>query len=569
MRNLIGLASIAKVLCLSSTLFVFSTPSFGVFLDAKGHYVMQAETRTAPGMSGRTGLYQAIDQNFRLEGEVRLNDQSSFYLEFRLFDDPRSALLGDTPQPEECTPQRNSTATDCKGRHQNTAQPGYAPLTPKITKAYMRYGFDYCIVEAGRRGRDWGLGVFMDSGNDPFDTSMSIYDGISCDVNIQKSQNLGFSFGYDKLSETGTYAYSPYNRPTAPVGDQEIAAEAEYDKKIAGTKFGPNAKDDDHDQFYFTLEYDTSKANVGSGMTYKVGIYFANIVTSENKSGIGSSTDLKFFDIYYELDFQNFAFKNEFIIRGGKSSDPNYSRLGGVTDYGGAYRNDLQSFALAGSLEWTLSKGGSSIGPEEYKEGNANRHLMFLDYAIAPGTGRGYFSSHDAEGNAITDENVNEIARGSDAQKGNATSATAFHRNFKPALIFFNGKPQTDHLRIDGIFDPTRVMNVSLFGIGYRYEDLEKGNFEVKLITGQLSESMPAAVRDYYEAKGDSYTRPIGFFGKELGYEIDLEYVRNVNRQVDLGLAAGYAIPGTAWQVIEGESAKNNFLAKSYISLKF
>ncbi|MEZ4742532.1 MAG: hypothetical protein R3B45_08805 [Bdellovibrionota bacterium] len=572
MKNNFNHLFITRLLAVILGQLALSSASYAVFLDANGHYGIRAETRTAPSMSRSSGLYQAIDQSFRLEGEVRLNDQSSMFLEFRLFDDPRQAYLGDTPQPESCPAKRDEDDNSCYGRHQDTSHPGYAPLAPKVTKAYMRYAFDYCIVEAGRRGRDWGLGILLDSGNDPFDTSMSVFDGISCDINMQKAQNLSFSFGFDKLSETGTFPYDPFTNPTAPqAGSKEKTQEDNYRDDLNNPRtFGATQKADDHDQYFFTLEYDSSKTKAPTDLNYKVGMYFANILSSSD-GDIGSATDLKFFDVYYGLSLPSFSFKQELIYQGGKSSDPNFARLGGVIDYYSPYRNEIQAFMTAGVLEWTMSKSGSSVGPEEYKQGDANRHLLFLDYAIAPGSSRGYFSAVDAAGNTIAESNtdVNELARGNDSNKGAKISAAAFHQNYKPALIFFNGRPQSDHLRVDGIFDPTRLMNVSLFGLGYRYEDLASGNFEVKLITGRLSEGMPSAVRNYYLSQPLSYPRPVGFYGKDLGYELDLKYWRTINRQIDLGIAGGYALPGDAWQTLEGETPKGNFLAQSYISVRF
>jgi hypothetical protein len=292
-------------------------------------------------------------------------------------------------------------------------------------------------------------------------------------------------------------------------------------------------------------------------------------MSNKSKAGLDSGTDLKFLDIYYNAYFKNITWKNELLNRSGKTADPNYSRLGGIVDYEQAHHNDVQSFSLAGVFEWTLSKSGSSVGPKEYKEGNASRHLLLLDYALAPGSSRGYFSSRDAAGNIITDESANQLARTGDQYKNDKTSASAFHQNFKPALIFFNGRPQNDNLYIDGIFDPTRLMNVSLYGFAYRFESLDSGNFEAKIISGTLSEGMPSAVKDYYLSKPDSYRRPVGFYGNELGYEIDLKYWKSINRQVDLGLASGYTFAGNAWQTLEGETPKNNFLVQSYISVGF
>ena len=93
---------------------------------------------------------------------------------------------------------------------------------------------DFCLLTGGRRGRDWGMGMILDSGKDPFDTDASIYDGVTCDINIQKSQTLGFSFGYDKITETGA----------------TVLTSSEADS----TTYGPTNKNDDLDQIFVTLE---------------------------------------------------------------------------------------------------------------------------------------------------------------------------------------------------------------------------------------------------------------------------------------------------------------------------
>jgi len=300
-----------KILNLYLALFfvLFGQPGFAFFLDGNGHYSLRGETRPWPAFSKDSGIYQAIQQSFRLEGEVRFNDRSSMLLELRIFDDPRLAYLGDTAQPGECSPRLNpdgSTRSKCEGLTQSSGEPRYKAYLPKITTAYIKYAFDMCIVEAGRRPRDWGIGIFMDSGSAPFDTDASVYDGFGCKINIQKTQTLGFSFGYDKLAETGAYIDNPYNNPYASATDRQ-----RYDEKNATNPrtFGPTDSDDDLDQFYFTIEYDDRKANAGAPFTKQIGVYFANITAAAIKDTGhptikdtghrgGSNTDLKFLDLY-------------------------------------------------------------------------------------------------------------------------------------------------------------------------------------------------------------------------------------------------------------------------------
>ena len=78
--------------------------------------------------------------------------------------------------------------------------------------------------------------MYLDEGLGVFDTGISAYDGISCDVNIQKTQTLGFSAGYDKVSES-----------------MSVANYYETDSS--------STRSDDLSQIFASLIYDDSKAN--------------------------------------------------------------------------------------------------------------------------------------------------------------------------------------------------------------------------------------------------------------------------------------------------------------------
>ncbi len=563
-------------------LFLFSTlimspVAYGFFVDGEGHYSLKGETRTAPAFSRKSGIYQAIEQSFRLNGEARFSDQSSLNIEFRLFDNPREAYLGDRAEPQDC-PQnstgKSTTASPdpghpCSGVHQNTGEPGYRSYEPKITKAFVRYGFDYCLLEAGRRSRNWGLGIFMDSGDDPFETSSSVYDGFTCNINIQKSQTLGFSIGYDKLAETGV-ALDPQDA-------------------LDGRRFGANDSNDDIDQYFFTIEFDDRKANAGAPLTKQVGVYFSQITSKSVDSG-GSSTDLKFLDLYTGFFLGDIAFRNEVLFRMGKSADPSWYAMGGATlpteDLTPPV-NKLDSIGLAGSLDWTLSRSGGHIGPIEYNKGDASRHLVFFNYAYAPGDKHGYFRD-DLPG--MTPDNIDDPIQAKDRDR--RATAMAFHRNYKPALLLFNQRPEADKLIVDGVFNPSRVENTTMVNLGYRYESLAAGNFEAKLITARLNSGINQSVVSYYDKRKeckeskssrtdcDKYsnpnpddpedsTRPAGFFGGSLGYELDLTYTYKVGRAAELGAAAAFAIPGDAWKVDINSKPSNDLLVQTFATFNF
>lgn len=522
--------------------------AYGFSVDGDGHYALRGETRTAPGFSKKTGFYQGIEQSFRLLGEARFNDQSSMFLEMRLFENPREAYLGDTGKPVDCS-KKNENSHECE--HQSTGEPRYEPYTPKITQAYIRYAFDYCIVEAGRRGRDWGLGAFLDSGSDPFETDASIFDGFSCDINIQKTSTLGFRVGYDKLAETGAYVDS------AATGSR---------------RFGANDTGDDIDQYFFTIEYDDRKANAGEAFTKQIGVYFAQVNGAEYKTNDagkesgGSSTDLKFLDLYTGFFLADFSLRNEILFRMGKSADPNWQSLGGSQyEDSKPARQKLDAIALAGAFDWTMSRSGAAIGPAEYNRGDASRHVFFLNYAYAPGDEGGYYNN-DIPG-AANNTDVNSSARDSNVK------AIALHRNFKPALILFNARPEADSEIVQGAFNPGRVENATVFGTGYRYESMATGNIEAKLVTASLLTGVPGAVTSYYDSIEDTPTdngkRPVGFYGKDLGWELDLTYTYKVGREAELGIAAAAALPGEAWQTEVDSKPVAEFLLQTSAAFRF
>ena len=78
-----------RLFCLFLTvgLKTFSLEAF--FLTGSGHYSVRGEMRSAPGMAGDRGTHQAIEQSFRLLGEARFNERSSFFLELA----PRPVIL--------------------------------------------------------------------------------------------------------------------------------------------------------------------------------------------------------------------------------------------------------------------------------------------------------------------------------------------------------------------------------------------------------------------------------------------------------------------------------------------
>ena len=520
---------------------------YSVFLDGTGHYGLLGDMRSRPVSGGKN--YQAVRQSFSFLGEARYHDRLSLFLELRLFPEARTALLGDRVQPMHCLQRYDKDgvlqeSNACRDEHQYISAPAYEQLIPRITQAYVRYGFEYCLLEAGRRGRDWGLGMFLDSGRQPFALQQSVFDGVTCHVNVQKNQTLGFSFGYDKLAETGTYVTLPAHYP-------------ESQDEPEPQRFGATSNDDDIHQIFFTIEYDNREAADNSGFSRVTGGYFASIF-AEN-----SDISVKFFDLYVALSYKQFSARNEFLFRLGNSADPSWHLLGGKRgDVGQEVSNKLNAIAVAGNLAWEVHTSGSAVDRTQNDRRPQQRHTLLLDYVIAPGDADGYYRDISP----LEEKSKTERQRLAASNRDGKVGAIALHQNFNPALIFFNDIG-TDHsmMRVDGVFDPYQLVNVYLVALGYRYENFFWGDVEVKLISGWLQHGINDVAKEYYDDKDE---QPIGYHGKDLGYELDVKYSYAIDQELELGLAAAVAVPGKAWKT-STEKQKQSLLLQSSVAFKF
>jgi hypothetical protein len=190
----------------------------------------------------------------------------------------------------------------------------------------------------------------------------------------------------------------------------------------------------------------------------------------------------------------------------------------------------------------------------------------------------------------MTPDNIDDPIQAKDRDR--RATAMAFHRNYKPALLLFNQRPEADKLIVDGVFNPSRVENTTMINLGYRYESLAAGNFEAKLITARLNSGINQSVVSYYDKRKeckeslssrtdcDKYskpnpddpedsTRPAGFFGGSLGYELDLTYTYKVGRAAELGAATAFAIPGDAWKVDINSKPSNDLLVQTFATFNF
>lgn len=496
---------------------VLSFDAQAIFVDGSGHYGLLGELRTNQMFTESDDRYQAIRQSFSLLAEARYNDRLSLFFELQLFDDPlKNSFLGDQTKQLPCPTEEKSTDANDKQQNQscreaqNLTYPFYEKFKPQVTQLYVRYAFDYCLLEVGRRGRDWGLGIFLDSGEAPFSLQQSIFDGITCHINVQKNQTLGFSVGYDSLTETGTnYPATDNKEPTV---------------------FGATNNDDDIHQLFFTIEYDDREAAGNSGFSRVTGGYFATIFAEHHDVGV------KFFDLYIALLYKNFlATRHELLFRLGKSADPSWHKLGGkVAIDDEQVVNELNTIAVSGDVSWTFYEKGSEIDVINNRPKAKHKHTLLAGYVVAPGDSDGYLSAEE--------------------ERDTDVSALALHGNFKPALIFYNAIDTQQ--RIAGVYDPQQLVNVNLFWLTYRYDNYLWGAVELKLLTGMLRET------------DDGDGKLIGHHGKALGYELDVNYRYQLRSEVDLGLAAAIAFPGKAWQ-IGNQEPHRSVLLQSSVAFKF
>lgn len=505
----------------------FSYKAVAVFLDATGHYSVRGENKT----TNHYDKFKAFQQSFQLLGEARANDSASFFLELRLFENPRTAYFGDTSKKRECDSDKS-----CPGNNQQSSlSPGYSSFTPQIAQAYLRYASEYCILEVGRRARDVGLGVFINSGKKPFSSSISTYDGFVCKVNFQKFQNIEFGIGFDKLQETGTNIRDNY--PSNNV------------------TFGETNDNDDIDQIYVYINYDDKKNSSNNTSINKyVSIYAAKVYSTNNLDSGGSKTSINLADVYFELYNPNFIFKNELLFRIGETADKNvFLDLGGalLDDNSEPAVNNISSIGFASSLEWVFS--GSPLSSRDSTTSNTLSHSVLFNFSYAPGDSDGYFD----------DDTKSELKF---SHRDTKAKAIAFSSNYKPALILFNGHPQTKDGKISGVFDPNRIMNAKFFLLGYRYMTKAYGNFELDLINAQLDSGPPSKITSYYSTANE---KPFGYYDSDLGYEIDLKYWKNLTKQINVGAAAAYLFPGNAWKIKDKETLNNDYLLQMYLSFEF
>ncbi len=477
--------SLKKTVLLFFALFS-SQQGFSFFITGEGHYGIRPEFRTKPDLTDSSN-YFAVNQSLRLLTELRAHERTSFFVELRLFQSEREAKLGQHLNQDS-----------------NVFSPVYNALSPRVTKAFLRYTMDYAVIELGRRPRSWAQGLLYDAGEKPFATSASLFDGVTAYIEPSKSQSLSFMAGYDILHSG------------APVPNQA-------DTNIFHQIFGG-------------VIFDTEKLHGTGPVASDTGLYFAHMFDSYRKAG-DASTSVSFFDAYFNFSFNpiKLKWKNELLGTWGTAGTDQAQSLGARMGKGESI--ELGSFSVASHLEWTFFEAGSYLGPKDFNKGDYKRSLIYFDLVFLPGMAEGADAPSEPK-----------IAK---------TNAFKAHENFKKTLILFNTKPNLDNSHVDGVFDPYRMMNTHLYSLGVRYEDLKIGNFEGKLTHARLSKTHGATGKVGYKDNGTN-----------LGFETDISYSINFGKNITVGADLGMLVPGNALKSTRIPDPSISFLAQAAVLFK-
>lgn len=384
----------------------------------------------------------------------------------------------------------------------NVFYPAYKFFQPRISKLYMKYMTDYAVFEVGRRPRSWAQGLLYDAGDKPFSSRGSVFDGVTASLNPSMSQSLGFMAGYDLLQDS-----TDTKKPTA------------YFHQIFGAVY-----------------YDTIKLGGSKPVATNTGLYFAHMFDSASEAdrNVVFPSSLSFFDAYFNFDFRriNLEWKNEILGVWGKA-DPSRLLKFGAKESGES--ENFGSLSFATYLGFTFGESGSYHGPRQFAKGDYKRSVVFFDFVFLPGSSEGAKEPAKRDSGHVTAYNGNE--------------------NFKKTLILFNAKPSLDSdssMKVDGIFDPYRMMNVHFYSLGYRYEDLNIGNFEFRLSHARFQKN-----HDVADRVGNAKN------GKSLGIEGDLSYSISFGQDVTVGADLGLFIPGKG--LTSDKEAANIFLAQASV----
>jgi len=96
-----------------------------------------------------------------------------------------------------------------------------------VNQMYMELYADTALVKIGRMSKHYGLGIIFDSGSDPWDRFLTMYDGIEAEMKIG---NFSINPYYAKISSYNDNGIGR-NEPSGSYDVRELGLTAKYDNK--------------------------------------------------------------------------------------------------------------------------------------------------------------------------------------------------------------------------------------------------------------------------------------------------------------------------------------------------
>lgn len=477
----------------------YSPPAYGAFIHASGYVGLLSSGLYNPHYNGLDEDLQATEKYFTLDVEVQSGDLLSLHLDLRLWPQAAGSLLGE----------------EAGQLGQEADFYFYNDFVPMVTEAYVEASTRFCLVNAGRRARHVGLGMFWHDAGEPFEAQQTLFEGISCELN-SAVQPIGVTIGVDKLREA--------------------------DPAITG---------DDLSQFFVSMAFDDRERDSGYALKKQVALYYA-YVTSHKPHDYGQQKD-KYLDVLAGLYYNGLSFETEALIRMGSAEGESWESYGGRP----GELSSVGAFALYSTLAYLLPL---SVVAED---GTGYTHELFLEYIYSPGDEQGYYKG--------TNSFLTETKR------SNVITALPLNMNFKPALLLFNMR--TDAFDVDGIYSGDRIMNAHVIAGGYSFTHDQHGEFQAKLVHALMDKEMPDAVYSYFyhyplseENSPDEYyefpegvTVPVGFYGRQIGTEVDLSYGYSFTDHLSFSITAGYLFAGQALNVGQDSPANTYGLDLTFL----
>lgn len=296
-------------------LILSSSQAYGAFINVSG-YVGLLSGGVYNSSANATDDYLATEFPVALDFVVRPGDLVALHLDLRLSHHDEPPLFGEDFGPLDSEADFHF----------------FNDLTPRVSEVYVEASTKLCLINAGRRARNVGLGMFFNDASEPFSATQTLFDGISCEVNTGTVKQLGFTLGVDKLRE----------------GD-------------------PNNNGDDLQQFFASISFDERKTNSIHQLSKQVTLYFAYL-NSASPHDFGEQQD-KYLDIHTGLYWKNLSWESEALLRMGQASGSSWESYGGRADK----LASVGSFAFYTTFKFTFpAPDGEPEDSDDHDHGSDN-----------------------------------------------------------------------------------------------------------------------------------------------------------------------------------------------------